>query len=78
MLLIVLRQIAFLAAPMAYAYLLARTSAAVTGSNGAPTEEFRRPFFRLLLIGIPAGVFLGSVITVALPGFSWFAGIEVA
>ena len=78
MLMIVLQQLAFLPASIAYAYLLARTSAAMTGSNRAPTEKFRRPVFRLLLIGIPAGVVLGLVITLVLPSFSWFAGIEVA
>ena len=78
MLMIVLQLLAFLPASIAYAYLLARTSAAMTGSNRAPTEKFRQPVFRLLLIGIPAGVVLGLVITLALPSFSWFAGIEVA
>jgi len=78
MLMIVLQQLAFLPASIAYAYLLARTSAAMTGSNRAPTEKFRRLLFRLLLIGIPAGVVLGLVITLALPSFLWFAGIEVA
>jgi len=78
MLMIVLQQLAFLPASIAYAYLLARTSAVMTGSNRGPTERFRRPVFRLLLISIPAGVVLGLVITLALPSFSWFAGIEVA
>jgi hypothetical protein len=78
MLMIVLQQLAFLPASIAYAYFLARTSAAMTGSNRAPTEKSRRPVFRLLLIGIPAGVVLGLVITLVLPSFSWFAGIEVA
>ena len=78
MLMIVLQQDAFLPASILCAYLLARTSAAMTGSNRAPTEKFRPPVFRLLLIGIPAGVVLGLVITLALPSFSRFAGIEVA
>ena len=78
MLMIVLQPLAFLPASITYAYLLTRTSAVMTGSNRAPLKNFRRPVFRLLLIGIPAGAVLGLVITLALRSFSWFAGIEVA
>jgi hypothetical protein len=75
---IVLQPLAFLPASIAYAYLLARSSAVMTGSNHGPKRKFRRPVFRLLLISIPAGAVLGLVITLALRSFSWFAGIEVA
>jgi hypothetical protein len=75
---IVLQPLAFLPASIAYAYLLARSSAVMTGSNHGPIGKFRRPVFRLLLISIPGGAVLGLVITLALRGFSWFAGIEVA
>lgn len=77
-LMMVLQPLAFLPASIAYAYLLARSSAVMTGGNHGPTEKFRRPVFRLLLISIPAGMVLGLVITPALRNFSWFAGIEMA
>ena len=63
-------------APVAYAYLLARTSA-VTAGKAPDLRAGQRLTFGLFLLCIPAGMILGELLGLVLPSFSWFAGIEV-
>lgn len=72
-----LQYFGFFVASVAYAYLLARTSA-VTAGKGTDTRDGQWLTFGLFLLCIPAGMILGELLGLALPSFSWFAGIEVA